>query len=233
MIYLVALKTEIVKALRATFVDTYPEADFRGLWTSIEYPVAQASYPGIWVNYEDTEEVTIAGIAHTELVLGSDNEMHPVTRSRFGGVISLTCVAMSSLERDRLYDELVRTLMFARKEEGVSPFRTSIEQNDLVAMNIDFDKVQPGGDNAAPGTPWGTDDWIYERSVSVNVIGEFISSYALGGLVNLSKIIVQGYVEGTPEPAFPDHPAETLDPGLPGSVPAGFEIDVFDRGDWH
>lgn len=234
--YVVPLKGAIVEALRATFTATYPEPDFRGvdgagLWCSIEYPVAQANYPGIWVTYDDTEELSIAGIDHTEIAVDDNGDEHEITRSRFGGVITMTCVALSSLERDRLYDELVRTLLFARKEPQVSAFRNLIETNDLVGMNCDFDKVRPSGDQAAPGTPWDTDEWIYEKSISVNVIGEFVSSYSMGGLVKLSAIRVRGYVDGTPEPAFTGNPLDdVLSPGLPGSTPHGF--DAWVPGEW-
>lgn len=240
--YVVPLKGAIVEALRATFTNGYPEADFSNLWCSIEFPMDKSNYPGIWVQYDDTEEVSIAGIGHTEVVLDEQGSERTVTRSRFGGVITMTCVALSSLERDRLYDELIRMLLFARVEPQVSTFRTLIEQNDLVAMNVDFDKVRAAGDAAAPGTPWGTEEMLYERSVAINVIGEFISSY--GTLYRLSKIIELGYPEGTPEPAFPDHPAETLDRGMLGSRDAHFEITAppstplgatpgFNPGQWH
>jgi hypothetical protein len=221
--YLVPLKGAVVEALRATFNNTYPESDFQGVWSSIEFPVAKASYPGIWVTYEDTDEVSIAGIGHVEVVTDDQGVDHTVTRSRFGGVITMTCVALSSLERDRLYDELVRTLIFARQEIEVSAFRDRIENNDLVAMNADFDKIRAGGDAAAPGTPWGTDEMIYERSISINVIGEFISTY--GQLYRLSQIHTQGYAQGSKEPAFPDDPPnDPLDPGIPGWDDTHFEI---------
>lgn len=189
----------------------------------------QASYPGIWVSYEDTEELTIAGIAHEEFAEGDDGQQHRVTRWKFGGVITLTLVALSSLERDRFYDELVRTFAFAREESTVSAFRDLVEQNDLVAMNINFDNLRPGGDSAAPGTPWGTDDIIYEKSLTMDVIGEFISDPNTGALLYLSKIITLGYGQGTPEPPFPDDPPGVpLDPGRPGEGDSHFRVDT-----WH
>lgn len=211
-IYLVVLKSAVVEALRATFDNGYPEEDFRGVWSSIEFPIAKDAYPGIWVSYDDTDEVSIAGIGHREVIEDDGGHEHLVTRARFGGVITLTVSALTSLERDRLYDELIRTLIFARMEPEVSTFRDKIEHNDLIAVNMDFDKLKVGGDAAAAGTPWGTDEMIYERSVSLNCLGEFISSF--GGLVRLSRIHAQGYVKGSPEPEWevPD-PEDELDPG--------------------
>lgn len=239
--YIVPLKGAIVEALRATFNRSYPESDFASIWCSIEFPVEQAAYPGIWVQFDDTEEVSIAGIGHLETVLDEQGVERVVTRSRFGGVITMTCVALSSLERDRLYDEMIRMLLFARAEPEVSAFRALIEQNDLIAINVDFDKVRAVGDAAAPGTPWGTEEMLYERSVAINVIGEFVSSY--GVLYRLSQIIELGYAVGSPEPAFPDNPPETLDPGLPGVPDTHFRITTpaappaqappFNPGQWH
>jgi hypothetical protein len=216
----------LVEALQATFDADYPEQDFRRLRVGIEFPVAQADYPGLWINYGDTSPLVPAGIHHIEIVETNTGD-YPVTRWRFAGEITITAVALSSLERDRLFDELVRTFAFAREEDAVSAFRNKIEVNDLIAMNINFDNLRPTGDNAAPGTPWETDDFVYEKSITMDVIGEFVSSPATGQLVNLSQIIVKGYVEGTPEPAFTGNPSsDVLDPGAPGSVPTGFRVSV-------
>lgn len=234
--YLTKLKAAVVEALRATFTAAYPEADFRGadgdgLWVSIEYPVAKASYPGLWVDYSDSDELRVAGIGHEEFVELVDGP-HRVTRWRFGGEITVTVVALSSLERDRLFDELVRIFAFARENEAVSEFRELIEQNDLMAMNINFDTLRVFGDNAAPGTPWETEEIIYEKSVSMDVIGEFVGDPTTATLVRLSQIRATGYPAGTPEPRFPDDPpGVSLDPGLPGSVP--HDVTVFDPARWH
>jgi hypothetical protein len=153
-----------------------------------------------------------------------------VTRWRFAGTVTLTIVALSSLERDRLYDELVKVLAFARVQESVSEFRNRVEHNDLVAMNANFDLLRPSGDNAAPGTPWGTDEFLYEKSISLDLIGEFVSEPDTMILVPLRLIRVLGYQQGTPEPPFTNETITGLDPGLPGSVPTGFVIEHSDDG---
>lgn len=221
--YLLELKTNVVEALRATFDGSYPEPDFQSIKASIEYPVDQADYPGIWVNYDDTQELTIAGIGHTEYVEVNGVEL-PVTRWRFGGTLTMTLTALSSLERDRLFDEMVKVIGFARFSDSRSEFRDRIEQNDLLAMNANFDLMRPSGDNAAPGTPWGTDEFIYEKSISIDLIGEFVSEPDSMTLVPLRQIRVKGYQQGTPEPPFTGESTVGLDPGLPGSVPTGFEV---------
>jgi hypothetical protein len=227
--YLQVLLTTVVEALQATFDSDYPQTDFRNLKVSMEYPVDQIDYPGIWLNYDDTDELRIAGIDHREYV-EINGYPAPVTRWRFGGTLTFTIATLSSLERARLYDEMVRVLAFARVQSSISDFREVIENNDLVAMNANFDTIRPSGDNAAPGTPWGTDEFIYERSLSIDLIGEFVSEPD-GTLVNLSEVIVMGYPQRTPEPPFTGQNPNQLDPGDPGSVPSGFTAVT--PHDWH
>lgn len=211
-----------MEALRATFTGSYPFSDGRSrtIWCDIEFPVAQANYPGIWVQYDDDAELSIAGISHIESTVipaasGTPPQYSQWTRWRFFGTVSLTIVALSSYERDFVFDEVVRMFAFAKQNPELSPFRTKIEKNDFVAMNANFDDLRPFGDNAAPGTPWATDEVLYEKSISFNIQGEFTGDANVSVLVPLSKVEVQEYVEGQPYPTWPDQP------------------DGFDRTQWH
>lgn len=192
-----------MEALRGTFSGSYPEADFRNVNIGIEYPVNQSNYPGLWINYEDTDALHIAGIGHKEYTV--DTTTHnfiEVTRWRFTGTITITVVALSSLEKDRLYDEVVRVFAFGRENQAISQFRNAIEANDFIGMNINFDELTPSGDAAAQGTPWQTDEYIYERSLSMDVIGEFVGDPGTQELVPLSGIVVKDYVSGGTPPVF-------------------------------
>lgn len=225
--YLTLLKTAVVEALRATFDGDYPTADFQTLPNiSIEYPVTQSAYPGLWVQYEDEPDALhIAGIGHEEYTYnGSGDVTGRLTRWRFQGTVTVTCVALSSQERDRLYDEVVRTFAFANYNQALSAFRESIESNDLIAINANFDDLRPFGDNAAPGTPWGSDEIIYEKSVSFDLVGEFTGDVYTGSMEPLSKVEYIKYVEGTEAPKFPDEPGSTTAPPTP---------DDWDRTKWH
>lgn len=192
MSYLVPLKTLVTTALRSTFGPDYPNPDFASAWVSIEYPVEQQAYPSIWVDYADTANLVRAGVDHLEEQVfagvgpGGSDITRQYTRWKFTGVISLTVVALTSLERDRLYDEMVRVVAFGPESDATARFRAVIENNDLVATNIDFDTIEAAANAAAPGTPWGTDEIIYERGINLNVIGEFVSDPLTGDLVPLS-----------------------------------------------
>lgn len=191
--YLVHLKSLVVSALRDTFGSTYPQTDFADTKVGIEYPVDAQSYPSVWVDYDDDAPLQRAGIDHREVAnLGTDLEplLVPFTRWRFQGTVSLTVVALSSLERDRLYDEVLRVLAFGNENDDTAGFRTYIESNEFIACNMNFDSLLPRGNAAAPGTPWGTDEIIYERGINVDVLGEFIADRITGALIPLSAIHV-------------------------------------------
>lgn len=200
--YLRALKALAVDALVQTFgtKDTpnpnYPNSRLisNGINVSIEYPVEPQHYPGIWVDYEDAKPLQIAGIAHMEI----DPDGKPYTRWEYAGHISYTVVAFTSLERDELYDELVRTIAFGAQNNTTSRFRQTIETNDLIGCNLDFDTLQPGGSAAAPGTPWGSDEIIYEKTITQQALGDFVvDPDSATALIPLSKFIITGRTDGT------------------------------------
>lgn len=191
--YLALLKSCIVEGLRNCLGQTAPNPNFRNLNVSIEYPLAKQDYPGIWVNYDDSDSLEIAGIDHKEFVLDTEGLPHEVTRWIFAGQVSLTCVALSSLERDTLYDEVVRLFAFGRIEKATPSFRDQIENNDFIAVYANWDQLRPHGDAAAPGTPWGTEDEVvYEKSLAFDVEGEFVSNWEGNALMMLSKVNVMG-----------------------------------------
>jgi hypothetical protein len=204
--YLTHTKAALTEALRATFDADYPQTDFRNILVSIEYPIKQIDYPSIYVEFDESDQLAIAGINYIEITRTPD-AVTKATRWRFYGTATLTCVALSSLERDRLYDEVVRAFAFGKQNPALSPFRNRIESNDLVAINANFDNLRATGDAAAPGTPWGTDEVIYERSASFQLQGEFVGDPDTSEIVPLSQIVVQDYVSGLQnEPVWPDGP---------------------------
>lgn len=194
--YLVKLKSAATEGLQKSFATT-PTLDFQGEnapFVSIEYPLDRQQYPSVWVDYDDRDSLSIAGIDHREYVLDDAGGQHDVTRWMFAGTITLTAVALSSLERDNLYDELVRIFAFSRIQQDATPFRNTIEGNDFIAVVANWDEARPGGNGAAPGTPWGTEDEvIYEKGLSFDVEGEFVSDPATTALVELAAIKVSGF----------------------------------------
>lgn len=189
--YMAKTKAMIVTALKTVFDAEYPDQNLRDLWISIEYPVKQQNYPGVWVGYQDAAPLQIAGISHVEY----DAEMRAYTRWRFQGNVTFTIVAFTSLERDTIYDELVKVIAFGAQDQSTHQFRQYVENNELIAANFDFDRIDAQGEVAAPGTPWGSDDITYERSCSLQMLGEFVVDPVTATPVLLSKIVSTAYLD--------------------------------------
>lgn len=195
--YLTLLKALVVQAMKNVFDDEYPVTEFQSVHVSIEYPIDKMNYPGIWVDYSDTGDLVIAGVDHKEYnpATNTNEGVVPFTRWKFQGYVSYTIAALTSLERDRLYDEVVRILAFGKFNPVLSRFREYIEANPLMAANMNFDKISPQGNASAPGTPWGTDEIIYERTLNMEIIGEFVSDNSSGVLLPLSAIVLTPSVD--------------------------------------
>ena len=217
MSYLTLVKTTMVEAVQATFDASYPDAQFAGTYCSIEYPVNPQAYPGIWVDYDDTDDLVQAGVGHLERRDPATGDPVPAfTRWRFTGTVSFTVVALTSLERDRLYDELVNVIAFGSQDPLRGRFRATVEADPLVVIEARYDALTVGGAAATPGTPWGSDDIVYEKTVNLDVIGEFYPVMAAGPLVLLSRVQV-------------DPPTGTLPGGSPLiGAPTGSTA-----ADWH
>lgn len=196
--YMRTIKTTAVQAVQQSFAVLYPAPDPEGgskkPFVSVEYPVEEAEYPAIWVDFEPAELRTV-GIAYTE----SDANGTAYARWRFAGHVSFTMVALSSNERDLMYDQLVSLTAFAAQSEFPSVFRQVVENAPLVAAVWSFDSVENNSPSAAPGTPWGTVDMIYERGFAIQVIGEFVTDPYTAEIVPLSAIQVVATETGSPD----------------------------------
>jgi hypothetical protein len=191
------IKTGTVDALRQAFALVYPEQDAAGgtqpVSVSIDYPVAQGAYPGIWCDFE-VSLLQTAGVDYTEML--ADGTV--LTRWRFQGYAVFTMVALNSNECDGVYDQLVALTAYAAQSQYPSVFREAVDANGLVTTTWSYDTVQGRGQSAAPGTPWGTDEIIYERGLALQVIGEFVTGpgpQAQTILVPLREIIITGTSE--------------------------------------
>lgn len=197
--YLRTIKTTAVNAIQQSFTARYPEPDAAGgtsrqPFVSIEYPIEEAQYPAVWVDYEGSELRTV-GIAYTQV----DDHSNAYARWRFAGHVVFTIVAMTSNERDMIYDQLVSMTAFAAQSEFPSTFRQVVESAPLVASVWSFDTVEDRPGAAAPGTPWGTMEVLYERGFALQVIGEFVTDPYSQALVNLEGIDVVMNMEGFPD----------------------------------
>jgi hypothetical protein len=201
--WLARLLTVLVKAMSGTFDADYPVADFAGtINIGTEFPRKETDYPGIWVDFEPTGELQTAGIGHVEYVVDADNPLlrHKVKRWTFQGYATFTIVTLSSFERARLLDEVVKVMSFGDLDVARSQFRDLIQQNDYLGMQFDFDQVGVSGKSEMQGTPWGTDDVVYEMTVRMECVGEFVSDVQTQGLAVLSEVLLYPYSTAEPDP---------------------------------
>jgi hypothetical protein len=187
--YLRTLKTLAVNAIQNAFSVTYPETDPAGgtqpIYCSLDYPVNAAAYPALWVTYAPSQLQT-AGIDYTE----TDGKGNYYVRWRFSGTISFTVAALANNERDLIYDQLVSVIAFASQSNVPSPFREFVEDSPLLEVTWSYDSLESSGHSDAPGTPWNTDEVIYEDTIEIQVTGEFTSDPVSMALVDLSAITV-------------------------------------------
>lgn len=210
--FLAESKGVLREALKRTFDADYPNADFVDLHTTLSFPAEEQDYPGIWVGFEPGGQLETAGIDHREYMTDANTgKDFRVRRWRYTGQATYTIVALSNLERDRLFDEVVKILAFSSENPERATFRQYVETNPLIAMNLNFDQIGVGGFSENPGTPWGTDDVIYEATITIDAVGEFLSDIETGTLVPISEITVAAYHEGEPDPATA--PPLSTDPG--------------------
>jgi hypothetical protein len=187
--FLSPLKSLLVFALRETFSTAYPVSQFQTLKASIEYPRTRADYPSIWVDFEATQELKPIGIAPT-LYNVTGEKISRFIGWRFEGYSTFTIVALSSLERDTIFDELVNVVAFGRLNSQRGIFRKTIEDNPLIATQFAWDKIGVHLPQATPGTPWGSAEILYEITMQLQTVGEFYADPVTETLVTLSKVEV-------------------------------------------
>lgn len=217
------VKTLFTEAIQKVFSSTYPVAKFADTYVSMEFPENQVNYPGIWVDFTPTSMLQSAGIGHTIYTqVGLTTQTRKATEWRFGGQVSFTVAAMTSLERDSLVDEVVRVVAFGNEDPDTAVFRSMIEINDLIQISMQWDTFALTGKAETPGTPWGTDELIYEMTIQMECQGLFISDADTGVILSeLSQI--QTTITG------PDDAPAVLAPSPTGPVAGADPRNV----QWH
>lgn len=199
-----SIKTAVVLALREELLgSTIRTGDLKIKSVDLEYPLVKEKYPGIWVGFTLTEPIQKAGIAH-ELMIKDETDPNwtkwePVQEAFLKGRVTLTIVALSSLERDRLADYLISHLMFLRPPSTVltNPSKDiqqnrsllrSLSENPYVSIGINSDVLTPGGQSNQVGTPWSETILVYEDSYSFDVFGQFNIVFKNDGTYTLRRI---------------------------------------------
>lgn len=197
--FIVQTLTAWVEAIQSYFHDPdYVEPNdglvrMKDIPVLLDYPQREIDYPGIWLDFTMQGEVQNVGIGHVEQD-EVDDEVVEVFRWKFGGYVELTVAAMGNLERGLILDELMRAIAVARIDqnaEGV--IRKTLLQSDLIGIVPIWESITMSGFGEAQGTPWGTDDVIYEATITLVCTGEVVLNPRTGALVPLSEVRMVPY----------------------------------------
>lgn len=206
--YIASLLTIFTEALRKTFDSEFNIPEFRNLWISPEYPKDSTKhFPGIWVDYTPMTDLHTVGIGHIEYSApGPGGEVRKGTRWNFQGVVQLTMMSWNPLERARLADALTSVVAFGYESPDMSQFRAALQDNDLIGLRVQWDQFGLGGKAESPGTPWGSEEDLYEITATLTVEGEFVWSGTQQALIPLSAVQITGIISGDADPTTPDDP---------------------------
>ena len=175
----------------------FPLPEMQDMTVHVDYPLDVAGYPGLWVSFVPNGEVRNVGIGHVEYQSVPEGIVEAF-RWQFSGVAEITVAALSSLERARMIDWLSKAIAFGHvnRPGPLSDFRNHVEHNDLIGLRVAWESFTVGGMAETPGTPWGSDDVIYEATVSLTVEGEYVFAPDTEEvLVPLSAIVMEEPVE--------------------------------------
>lgn len=205
------VKRAVMSALREALTGTTLNQTINGSDVTIdmEYPIEKESYPGIWVQFSFSD-IMQAGIAHEPLLrtvveAATDTtpeivNWEPIREFQFRGRVTLTIVALSSLERDRLSDAVITMLAFSRVPEytltdpnaDTKQFRqliASLAENPYVSMTINHDQIIPGGQAMTTGVPWDEEIPGYEDTYSFDILGQTNIVFHNDGTYSLRNVV--------------------------------------------
>lgn len=210
--YKLGIKRQIINALRKGFGAAYPDAPLRNhVAIETEYPLHEITYPMVTLTL-NPGTISNIGIGHKEIEFDTDGIPQIVKRWRFDGSFTLNVYAKTPMDRDMVILGLLNMFAFGDEIQGFGDFWQEIHEDDYVALQINTDHVQEGGDQVVT-VPWSDDETpIFTDSLTFNFIGEFWTDPTTGDLVVIETVNTFPYPHGAPEPQGANDPA----PWLPG-----------------
>lgn len=196
-----AVKRGVVVATRRALNDTSLSQDpaVGDINVDMEYPAEKTQYPSVWVQFSlSSLKPSGMGMMVTDRTSGDTMQQY-----QYQGRVSMTLLALTSLERDRIADVLISTLAFSQKvdantvitkgtpREGFSSFYDELADNPHLSITVNSDDLNPGGQSVTVGTPWDPDQIVYEDAYSFNVLGEFQLVTTNGGLYRITKVLIE------------------------------------------
>jgi len=193
--------------------DLTVNADPKPRRVTLEYPEEAEDWPTILVQVRPTT-VEWTGIMPDEVIDASldsgvpaidkstveDSAPNPnpsyklIRQGRFEATCMLQVLALTSMERDRMWDNLVKLLLMGRKKSPTSNFYATVEGHDLIGVTIMEGSIRPIGDTIAPGTPWDPELLSYEAAVEFDMVGTFYADEYTEDLVPLTAAKAYEYI---------------------------------------
>jgi hypothetical protein len=203
-----AAKRAIVAGVRDAFEEsTMGSIVGQKFNVDIEYPTEITDFPGVWVQFQISKLVR-AGLGMETWVQDNDGNWSAIVQWIFEGSITLACAALSSKDRDRLADTVIAQLAFSRPPNPVitnpstdaKQFRgliTSLNENPYIAITLNNDMINGGGQTVSGGTPWAQNILLYEDNYTVTCQGQLNIEHSFDGVYSLRAIDVIPTISAT------------------------------------
>lgn len=196
-----AVKKAVVAALREAINNTSLSFPTEGTQVHIEleYPMAEEQYPGIWIQFT-TSKLQRMGMAQEFWVKDPETDnWSAIQEWQIQGRVTMTVLALSNLERDRIADSLITMFAFSRTpepvvtkpQENINKYRqfiTALGQNPYVAMTVNTDILTGGGQSVNVGVPWQPDILAYTDAYSFDIVGNFNYVFNQDGTYSLAAV---------------------------------------------
>lgn len=214
--FITATKVAIVEALRSVWFEDQESNTYRSdlkefdrpypRRISIEYAEEAEDWPFVLVQVRPTM-IQWTGITPDEIV-NAGTEDSPswkrIRQGKFEASCMLQIMALTSGERDRIWDNLILLIMMGRTRSLTRSFHSIIETHDLVGLTIMEGSVRPIGDTISVGTPWDPEMLTYEATIEFDMTGVFYADEFNEDLVELSEARAYPYLPMEPVPGEGD-----------------------------
>lgn len=198
--FITAAKIATIEALNAAFdalgerASNYTK-DLVPKSVTIEHPIDEIQWPAIYVQFRPTI-TQYTGLNPDQFSAQYDEAgniigWQQVRHGYFEGAFDLQILAMSSEERDKIWETVVNFFIANTMSPSSTAFYNSLEQNDLLGITFMQGSVLQVGDTVSPGTPWSPEELTYETTLRIKCVGEFYEDKYTQKLLPISSITVQ------------------------------------------
>lgn len=214
--FITATKVAIVEALRSVWFEDQETNTYRSdlkefdkpypRRISIEYSEEAEDWPFVLVQVRPSL-IQWTGITPDEIINAGPEDSPTwkrIRQGRFEASCMLQIMALTSGERDRIWDNLILLIMMGRTRSLTRSFHSTLETNDLVGITINEASVRPIGDTISVGTPWDPEMLTYEATIEFDMTGVFYADEFNEDLVELTTARIYPYLPIDPIPGEND-----------------------------